>query len=446
VTLLFGSNLLPAGSRADPRQGAEPGAEEADIPISAETLKRADDLARGASDVFDRFAKDAAVDPAIRVERHLDSLPPARGDIESASDWLARIDRDYRAVVERLSEPTVPNPVADAAQRQRAEREAWLNGQPGSKTGGHSVLPGRSEESRPIGDLSGPVSPPETPAVAGDLPQVAGGTRQGDDELGARVLDWLNRAYRNYEKEIVERLAVPAEQTVTVSGSAPAPADPSVIRIVEGGDMQRDAAEAGQLEEIRRAEDMRKIAEKRREAQPAPGPEADRVGDLRRQEVARKAEAERRAADLMAEAEATRARQKAESEAARRAEEARVRADAEAAGEARKAEAERRVAEFRHVAEASPIGELESKEGVLPVVVDRPEAVVGSPAPAAPAQVRTGIGNELSKVVKKTMTRLERPRSARIARSVRFSASMRPVSRPWGADATAPRPRSRPIR
>ncbi len=96
-------------------------------PVSQTVRERAEALARDANKAFDRFMEEGA-DPrggAAARDRYSEAKPVrAQRSIESGSDWLVRVDRSYGALIERLSEATVPNPVVDAATRQAAEREA----------------------------------------------------------------------------------------------------------------------------------------------------------------------------------------------------------------------------------------------------------------------------------------------------------------------------------
>ncbi len=398
-----------------------------DREVPASTTSRAEELARDANQAFDRFLK--GEEPRQAEPAHDGTSPQGtaptrvRHSIESASDWLARVQRDYRAVIDRLSEPTVPNPVVDAAERQAAERAAlWarkgemqggkdsrivigegdqatliggarelldkarretqagvmkplsdtssvtvVSEGASSATSGHGPAGDRvAADAQPVAEQQVVAQAPATEAVGGASPTEADDHSDGDGALG-----WLNRGYRAFQRDVVGKLAAGGDGSATPPSpdvTAPAAATRSEVGKVP------DTASGGTAVEVATAvsgappsmteASASQVAAK----EEASGTEAARrLEEARRAEMLRKAEKERRAAELRAEETMKRAKT-AVDEAARRAEadrQAEVQrvADAKAAEAVKQAEAARE-AEARKALEAAKLAEAKAAEAV----------------------------------------------------------------------------------
>jgi nucleoid-associated protein YgaU len=339
---------------------------------------RAEDLARDASRVFDQFLQQGRDGGEGRSRTPVSvAQAPSHRTIESGSDWLARVRRDYNSVIERLSEPTVPNPVVDAAQRQKSERDAlWRR--PGADGERTTVIEGAKDRDA--------TAPRKTSPSEGGSAGEANGESDEDKAAaagteGSGVLEWLNRAYRRYQRDLIGALSRPtappsaiaaapresgkesARPTAPVAAAA-VPAE-SATEPRAAVDLARKADAAGKAEEARKAEDVLRAAEKRRAEEAARLEQEKRLEEARRAEMARKAEVERKKEQTrLVGPDGVDGQRRAEAER-KSAEEAKA-AAARAAEARRKAEAERKVAETKAAEDAR-----RAREAVEQVVAER---------------------------------------------------------------------------
>ncbi|MGD9806019.1 MAG: hypothetical protein AB7E81_12815 [Hyphomicrobiaceae bacterium] len=368
---------------------------------------RAERLAQEASQAFDRFLLGESPNGTKVHPRPTTDLPVRDRSpraIESASDWLARTQRNYDAVMERLSQPTVPNPVVDAARKFAAERELFLKG----ARSGETVT-----EITPEAPRAGPhdtVPDLERPADEGRSDTTDAPSTTVDSD-GAGVLGWLNRGYRLFRDEVVGKLAAPSQREMPVPepdiaqmpgakpkmepsaagdgvaasygaaaktglDSAPSskagdhagatmptssrdrrigilsPEEARRDEMIRKAEMERKATEAKiaeaarQAEAARTAQAKRRAEEERRAAEAARIAEAKAAEHARQMEVERKAQEQRIAEERLRAAEAARLAEALAAEVARRAEAARQ------AAEEQKAEEQRKAAEAAHIAQA----------------------------------------------------------------------------------------------
>lgn len=369
-----------APGTAEPRESTHEG--------DAAQHKLAEDIARDASRLFDRVleSREGAQEARRRPWSVAQSQSQSHRTIESGSDWLARARRDYNSVIERLSEPTVPNPVVDAGQRQKAERDAlWRRS--GADAARTTVIEGGKGGDGPAPRRAMP-SEGEKAQSAEAAAKPSGGAadvEQGEDKAASRsegnaLLGWLNRAYRRYERDVIgalSRSTVPSPAVIAASrdpvkdgapqrpaSTAPSVASDSAPGAKSASDLARQADAAGKSEDVRKADEALRVAEKRRTEETARLEQEKRLEEARRAEMARKAEVERKKEQTrLVEADASEAQRKAEAErkAAERkaAEEKRVAAAREA--EERKAEAERKAAERKVAEEAKAAAAREAE-------------------------------------------------------------------------------------
>ncbi len=380
------------------------------------TRRAAEDLARDATRAFDRYLEgkplaDVAPEPTPKTAQVRTPLPPVAG--ESGSDWLQRIERSYGELIQRLSEPTVPNPVQDAARRQALERAGQLDRTTGRQADGEAprviVLPpaGDAVAGAPAGDT---VPAPGRPWLEREVERRSAEVRtEVMDQLAKRGaasesgrtagalppgtsssegwMAWLNRGFDEFQRDVVGRLATPvdpgrpaqdaqasARQMERSAGSDPSSPRPEEqpkvlppVGVLDAGELSRaapaaapdtaKAVEVGSSSKVApdverkamEAAEARIVEQQRVEAERRAVEAARRAEVARRVEAARKA-AERKAADEARVAEA-RVAEAREAEARQKAEAARKAAELKAADEARVAEA--REAEARRKAEAA---------------------------------------------------------------------------------------------
>ncbi len=380
------------------------------------TRRAAEDLARDATRAFDRYLEgkplaDVAPEPTPKTAQVRTPLPPVAG--ESGSDWLQRIERSYGELIQRLSEPTVPNPVQDAARRQALERAGQLDRTTGRQADGEAprviVLPpaGDAVAGAPAGDT---VPAPGRPWLEREVERRSAEVRtEVMDQLAKRGaasesgrtagalppgtsssegwMAWLNRGFDEFQRDVVGRLATPvdpgrpaqdaqasARQMERSAGSDPSSPRPEEqpkvlppVGVLDAGELSRaapaaapdtaKAVEVGSSSKVApdverkamEAAEARIVEQQRVEAERRAVEAARRAEVARRVEAARKA-AERKAADEARVAEA-RVAEAREAEARQKAEAARKAAELKAADEARVAEA--REAEARRKADAA---------------------------------------------------------------------------------------------
>lgn len=257
------------------------------------TRERAGALAEAASRAFDRF--EARQRPVVEEKpaRMRLAQSGSHRDIERGSDWLARVHRNYNSLIERLSEPTTPNPVVDATRRQQASRGAWLGS--GDQADRVTVIPGRGE--------GAPVRRGEHEAVPG-MPPVPNREWNGDGAVSSwagGALDWLNRAYRQYQEEIVARLSSPSQHQPD-RGASEVPVGEASPKTPGG--TARTVAEQPPSGDAPKTEPPAERAPVAEPPQPKPVDGAADAGirpeEARRAEMTRKAESERRAAERKA--------------------------------------------------------------------------------------------------------------------------------------------------
>jgi len=138
---------------------------------ASSTRARAETLARDASEAFDQFLRGESVSREPADGFSIPARDGATRSIESGSDWLTRVRRDYRAVVDRLSEDTVPNPVVDAARALAAENNAVY-----SRNGSGTIVHRSGDGDRVV-----------TIAEPG-------------------LLGWLNHGFSRFQNEVVGKL------------------------------------------------------------------------------------------------------------------------------------------------------------------------------------------------------------------------------------------------
>lgn len=425
LALTLGASLAISTAFA---QSATSGVDGASAPG---TPSRAEELARDANKAFDRFLKGedprgAAPAPPVGVETGT-ALDRTRHAIESGSDWLARVQRSYRAVVERLSEATVPNPVADAAERQAAERaKLWarrgeVERAPGDRVviadGDQGTLIGdarelmdqarREMQARVVEPLSSPGSTVETASagehgqpqpreqsspdnrpsdsqmVAQATPEVTSGreqlaeTEQSAD--GAGALGWLNRGYRAFQRDVVGKLAATPRDGPppgAVNGVPPATVEPDNAASRHAGPQQTAVSDATASSFVKSASEGGAVATTPGEPKGVLD-DARRLEEPRLSEMLRKAEMERHAAELrakeatkQAEAEAANKLEAERQAEARKAAEAARLAEAQAADAAKKLEAERQ-AEARKAAEVARLAEAHAADAAKKLEAER---------------------------------------------------------------------------
>lgn len=418
----------------------------------------AERLAQDASRAFDRFLAGelpSAVKPGDEKTADATTRDGSPRSIESGSDWLARTPRDYGALIERLSQPTVPNPVVDAARKFADERDAFLRGERRGTTLTQiapEVPEGRTSSSE-IGEerwlASGPSSDTSAPHEAADEGQ-------------AGLLGWLNHGYRAFQDDLIGKLgeATPpdapspkAKETI-IAGEAAAPVSPGASpeasspasQPTEPGASSGNATpqpEASQPDralspgEARREEMIRKaeIERKAAAAKAVEAAEADLLAKVRAAEAARKAEAERQAAEAAriaaekekAAEEARRAEAARKAEADRQAAEAARLAKEKAAAEAaRKAEADRQAAEAARIAAEKAAEEARRAEVALKAEKERQAAEAARIAEAKAAEEarrlemsrRPTVEPKVRRKVAKTRVRLSRRAAESVARAV----------------------------
>ena len=345
-----------------------PGGSRDDIPAAERSAReRAEDLARDASKAFDRIMGDREMPAAEDRRPALASETRSRThrDIESGSDWLSRVRRDYRALIERLSEPTVPNPVVDAAQRQKAERDAlWRRtAGGGART---TVIDGVGSDG-----TADARQRPRQRVEAGKPEEAAEKVVTGED---GSILAWLNRTYRRYQRDVIGALARTGPQP-TVERETPREGPPSVSR--DAAIALPDASPATAPEAGAVASDPARVVGADSAVGSARQEQEKRREDVRRMEMARKAEVERKR-EQMRLAEAAEAERKADAD--RKAAEAAKAAAARVAEAERKAEMDRKAAEAAKAAVAVRAAEAERK-----AEADRKAAEAAKAAAAARA-------------------------------------------------------------
>ncbi|MEZ5855462.1 MAG: hypothetical protein R3D67_12250 [Hyphomicrobiaceae bacterium] len=175
--------------------------------VSAESRQRAEDLAAGGRRRYDAILgqkRDMSTNGAATAAASDTSASrlaqAATMDHEAGVDWLVRAKRGYGDVIRRLSQPTAPNPVADAVHRRNVERR----GEPAASTATPSAKP------RVLPPLAVTASEPGSPNDGAGVASVVDTAK-----------DLVKETKEAFQKEIVGALAT--------GPSAPAPSatDPS---------------------------------------------------------------------------------------------------------------------------------------------------------------------------------------------------------------------------
>ena len=297
-------------------------AEKGDPPAGDDLRRRAEDLAKSASDQFGKIV--GGKEEQGRTPRTIDVSErsgPSIGLVEQVHGWTSRSAAEYQTLMRGLSQPSMLNPVADAATRLAAGRS----------------LKDKSETLR------------------SNQPRA--------QSLMESAVGWIHRAGREYQT-VVRGLSVPGSDGMLIAGKTPAvvaadktPAD--VKPSEQAGD--RQIAEAKQAEsasqaEARRAADAQE-AEARRAEQSRLAVEEKRAADARKTAEARQTDEARRvveakqAADAREAAEARRVAEARAADDARKAEELRVAAAAKQAEDARRAAEAQKAADARRAEE-----------------------------------------------------------------------------------------------
>ena len=312
VGLVGALTIVPGGGAWPPNLGL-PG-----LGWAQDVRKRAEDLAKGATERFDELVGGKGKngqDGSASGGRPNDSLA------EQVYAWVSGSGRHYQDLVRRMAEPVRLNPVEDAARRMAAaQRRVGTTG------------------------ADADVSRPMVVADTGLIEQGVG---------------WVHRSSRDYQ-EMMRRLSVPAEPSGVIGASKPAPdkAAEDARRSTEAKkaeDEARRVAEAKKAEEAKRAEEARRVAEAKKavDAKKAED-DARRVAEAKKAEEAKQAEEVRRTAEAKTAADAKKAEDDARRVAeAKKAEEAKQAEEVRRAAAAKKAEDDaRRVAEAKKAEEA----------------------------------------------------------------------------------------------
>ncbi len=297
-------------------------AETGDPPAVDDLRRRAEDLAKSASDQFGKIV--GGKEEQSRAPRTTDVSERSGssiGLVEQVHSWTSRSAAEYQTLMRGLSQPSMFNPVADAATRLAA---------------------GRSQKD-------------ESETRRSNQPRA--------QSLMESAVGWIHRAGREYQT-VMRGLSVPGSDGMLIAGKTPAvvavdktPADLKPSE--QAGD--RQAAEAKQAEsalqaEARRAADAQE-AEARRAEQSRLAAEEKRAEDARKAAEARQADEARRvveakqAADAREAAEVRRVAEARAADDARKAEELRVAAAAKQAEDARRAAEAQKAADARRAEE-----------------------------------------------------------------------------------------------
>lgn len=284
--------------------------------------------------------------------------------IESGSDWLARTARSYAALIERLSRPTSPNPVADAARKLAAERDAFLKGARRGTTI-HEMAPEVSRPvSRSVPDVRGSVvirrgsfaAPPSATRAPEPSPEGQGGG----------LLGWLNRGYLAFQAEVVGKLSNRPVGAYAEAAPGLKSPEPRVVPMSEGRQPVVAAGEKlGAAAAVETAPQARHPA-----AAPAPT-------ETRRVDVFRKAEIARQEAATKAVEAALRAEQEQKAAQRARMESATVAEMRRQAATADRAEARVRALEAARIAEAKAAED--ARLSAMPVAADVPAHEIERP-------------------------------------------------------------------
>jgi nucleoid-associated protein YgaU len=325
VGLVGAFTIVPGGGAWPPDLGLR------GLGWAQDVRKRAEDLAKGATERFDELV-------GGKGKNGQDGSASGVGPNDSLAEriyaWVSGSGRHYQDLVRRMAEPVRLNPVEDAARRMAAEQ-------------------------RRAGTMGAGADVPR-PMVVAD----AGLIEQG--------VGWVHRSSRDYQ-EMMRRLSVPAEPSRVIGVSKPAPdkAAEDARKAAEAKKAEDDArrvVEAKKAEEAKQAEEARKVAEAQKAADAKKAEDdARRVAEAKKAEEAKQAEEARRVAEAQKAADA----KKAEDEARRAAEAKRV-------VDTKKAEDDaRRVAEAKKTEETKQASAKQVKEaqraapGGKVVAVDR---------------------------------------------------------------------------
>ncbi len=304
--------------------------------------QRAEDLAKAASEKFSEVIPDRAVQPRLAQVPAQPSPPaapkaapaaqrpaPPAGDTgftAPLTNWLERSAKDYQDLVVRgLSEPAGGGGAAPAPAAKSAPSAP-----------------------RPAPPVKAAEQQPAKQSVTGPVSGLATDPLDALTDAQTAVQDWLARANREYQAEIMRRLETPAPGSLAVASgekpkaelkpieaakSAPGPsaAEP---RAKAEEDRKRLALKEKELEEQRRALETKRLADaakeppKAAEPKPAGDPKTaaeDAAKTQSEDEARRQAEVKRQAED--AQRKAAEAKRIAEDAAKKQVEDARRRAE-----------------------------------------------------------------------------------------------------------------------
>jgi len=161
-------------------------------------------------------------------------IPSYTGEDEASLELRRRAEELARAASEKFSEITGDGP-ADAAQDTGVNVDAeGLSARIAEQTGASSgeVEAGENTGARRSAGFDADPPPPERRS----LPQTEERQRQEDQTALAPISDWLERARRQYQDVIVPGLSYPPRQTEVPGGVAPSDD--------QGGALEQDAADA----------------------------------------------------------------------------------------------------------------------------------------------------------------------------------------------------------
>ncbi|MFV0295128.1 MAG: hypothetical protein ACK5JT_03300 [Hyphomicrobiaceae bacterium] len=173
--------------------------------IISEARRLAGALAEKLSGALDAFMSEKSEkDVQAQAVRGRDTPAAANGRdpaYESGTDWLTRAGHSYGDVVERLSQPTAPNPVADAVRRFHGNR---------NRVEPSDVARGGSAGPEGVSGVLEAVKMAEAKfqkEIVGRLER-EGGTA-GVADPASRAIAVLNDANKAFQTDIVNRLATP---------------------------------------------------------------------------------------------------------------------------------------------------------------------------------------------------------------------------------------------
>lgn len=298
--------------------------------------QRAEALAKAASEKFSEVIPDTAVQPRLAQVPAQPSPPAAQrpsppvgdtGFTAPLTNWLERSARDYQDLVVRgLSEPAGSGGAAPAPAAKPAPSAP-----------------------RPAPPVKAAEQQPAKQSVTAPVSGVATDPLDALTDAQTAVQDWLARANREYQAEIMRRLETPAPGSLAVASGEKPRAEPKPIEAAKSAppsptaaeprakaeeDRKRLALKEKELEEQRRALETKRLADAAKEppkaAEPKPAGDQktaaeDAAKTQSEDEARRQAEVKRQAED--AQRKAAEAKRIAEDAAKKQVEDARRRAE-----------------------------------------------------------------------------------------------------------------------